>query len=93
MHNESSTHKDDCQNLLDQLSDYLDGRAAPGLCTEIETHLALCPDCRVVVDTLDNTVKLYRALPESDPPEGAAERLFHVLNIGAPDDRADIGRA
>lgn len=81
MHNDSSARNHDCRPLLSQLSDYVDGQAAPALCAEIERHLTICPDCRVVVDTLDNTIKLYHALPESTPPEGATARLFSVLNI------------
>lgn len=84
MHNDRAADKHDCRPLLDQLSDYVDGLAAPALCAEIEAHLAACPNCRVVVDTLDNTVKLYHALPESTPPEDATARLFSVLNIDIP---------
>lgn len=74
----------DCLPLLAQLSNYIDGQAAPALCAEIEAHLAACPDCRIVVDTLDNTVKLYQALPESAPSEGTADRLFRVLRYRHP---------
>ena len=84
MPDQATTHIHDCRPLLEQLSDYVDGQAAPALCAEIEAHLATCPDCRVVVDTLDNTVKLYRALPKFDPPEGATARLFSVLNLDIP---------
>lgn len=84
MHSDPVTDKHDCRPLLDQLSDYVDGEAAPALCAEIERHLAGCPDCQVVVDTLDNTVKLYHALPDSTPPEDARTRLFSVLNINTP---------
>ncbi len=40
-----------CNQLLADLSAYLDGEMSAELCTEIEHHLTGCEDCRVVVDT------------------------------------------
>lgn len=51
-----------CQALCAQLSGYLDGEVAAEVCAAIDAHLATCPDCRVVVNTLDRTVRLYRSL-------------------------------
>ena len=50
-----------CQELLGQVSDYVDGELEDALCAEIEAHLADCPDCRVMVDTLRRTISLYHA--------------------------------
>ena len=72
---------DDCEHLLDQLSDYLDGDAAAAVCAEIERHLAGCADCRAVVDTLRKTVYLYQALPQPELPVGARERLLAALSL------------
>ncbi len=50
-----------CHDLLDYLSEYVDGELEnQALCEEIESHLADCEDCKVVVDTLEKTVYLYR---------------------------------
>ena len=72
---------DECEHLLDQLSDYIDGDAAAAVCAEIERHLAGCADCRAVVDTLRKTVYLYQALPQPELPAGARERLLAALSL------------
>lgn len=72
---------ENCHDLLDGLSDYLDGEASAELCAEIQRHMAGCDKCRVVVDTLGKTVKLYRRLPRPDMTEAARERLYKVLDL------------
>jgi anti-sigma factor (TIGR02949 family) len=70
-----------CRDLLDGLSDYLDGDAPTELCAEIERHLAECNKCRVVVDTLRKTVTLYHQLPQPEMPESVRERLYKRLDL------------
>jgi len=70
-----------CSHLLDSLSDYLDGAASAELCAEIESHLAGCTDCRVVVDTLRKTVALYHELPQPELPSEARLRLYKSLDL------------
>lgn len=70
-----------CRDLLDGLSDYLEGEASGELCAEIERHLAGCQKCRVVVDTLRKTVTLYRQLPQPVMPAPARERLYKRLDL------------
>ena len=70
-----------CRDLLDGLSDYLDGEASAALCAEIERHVAGCDRCRIVVDTLRKTVTLYHQLPQPLMPESARERLYKRLDL------------
>ncbi len=70
-----------CQELKAQLSDYIDGELDPGVCAEIERHLAGCDNCRIVVDTLRKTILLYRDYGAPPMPAGAHERLIHVLGL------------
>lgn len=70
-----------CHELLDALSDYLDGDASAELCRAIQDHLRDCEKCRIVVDTLHMTVKLYRGLPGPDLGRRARERLYKVLDL------------
>jgi predicted anti-sigma-YlaC factor YlaD len=51
----------DCQDVLDQLADYLDPDAREDLSRAIEQHLSNCRDCRVEVDTIRKTVILYHS--------------------------------
>jgi len=50
-----------CEELLQQLSDYVDGTADPCMCRELEKHLAGCEPCEVVVDTLRKTITVYKS--------------------------------
>jgi anti-sigma factor RsiW len=70
-----------CQDLLSQLSDFIDGDAAATTCIEIERHLADCEDCRAVVDTLRKTVELYHQLPQPELSQSARERLYLALDL------------
>ncbi len=71
-----------CQDLLESLSEYLDGMLGTELCLEIERHMSGCEDCRIVVDTLRKTLYLYQQENESVeiPPE-VRQRLYHLLDL------------
>jgi predicted anti-sigma-YlaC factor YlaD len=57
----NGAHAVNCQELLEQLGDYLDEEARQDLCREIEEHLERCHDCRLVVDQTRKTIVLYQA--------------------------------
>lgn len=71
-----------CTDMVDTLSEYIDGELSPELCKSLEKHLADCKDCRVVVDTLKKTIELYKmeSDKESIPPQ-VKERLYAKLNL------------
>lgn len=70
-----------CQEILEQISDYVDGELEVALCAELEAHLAHCYNCRVLVDTLRKTITLYHTQTPSQLPSGVEERLYKVLQI------------
>jgi anti-sigma factor (TIGR02949 family) len=73
---------EDCRQLLNSLSDYIDGDLQQELCDEIELHMKDCDNCRIVVDTLNKTVSLYQS--SSEPaivPDDVRQRLFHRLDL------------
>jgi anti-sigma factor RsiW len=75
-------HREHCRELMEFLSDYVDGTLEAQLCAEIERHMSGCENCTVVVDTLKKTVYLYQAT--SSNPEMPAEirqRLYHRLEL------------
>ena len=81
----SSEHRHTrCQELLGQLSDYVDGELEASLCAELEAHLAGCPNCRVMVDTLHKTITLYQTQSSPQLPDEVQDRLLRVLNLGGP---------
>ena len=70
-----------CRELLDQLSEYIDGELEASLCTELEAHLAHCANCRVMVDTLRKTITLYHAQAPAELPSEVEDRLYKVLRL------------
>lgn len=70
-----------CRGLKGQLSAYLDGELQSALCAEIEQHLRGCENCRVVVDTLNKTITLYRNYGQEQVPPETHARLTHVLRL------------
>lgn len=86
-----------CRDFFNQLSDYIDGELAVSLCSELEHHLADCPNCRVVVDTTRKTVSLYRRFGQAELPARVSERLWQVIEqtgflSATPPDSADSFR-
>ncbi len=73
--------KSTCEELKAQLSDYVEGALNPGLCAELERHLADCDNCRIVVNTLGKTILLYRNYGVAAMPDGARERLIKTLRL------------
>jgi anti-sigma factor RsiW len=71
----------DCQGVLDHLPAYLEGEAPAELSAAIEQHLATCPNCHVVVDSLRRTIRHYHALPGPDLSPAARERLYQALDL------------
>jgi predicted anti-sigma-YlaC factor YlaD len=69
----------DCNDVLDQLGDYLDEDARAELCRAIEDHLKLCRDCRVYVDTVKKTIVLYQADSATEIPVAVNTRLQEAL--------------
>lgn len=75
-------HDKTCRQLLESLSEYIDGSLDESLCAEIDRHIANCEDCRIVVDTLRKTIYLYHVT--TDPPQvpsDVRDRLYHRLNL------------
>ena len=75
-------HKLECQDLLGNLSDFIDGELDDVVCQELQRHMAGCENCRVVFDTTTRTIYLYQSSAnEIELPAGARERLFDTLNL------------
>jgi len=78
-----------CQALIGQLNDYLDGELPADLCADLERHLADCPDCQVVLNSLNQTVHIIHTLEVAPPalPADLEARLIARLGLpqGLPD--------
>lgn len=75
-----SGHSKKFQTMIcEQLGEDIDEE----ICAEIAEHMAKCPDCRMQIDSIKQTVHLYRQ--EFDQtmalPGDVEERLFKVLSL------------
>jgi len=70
----------DCNEVLEQLSDYLDEDARAELCKAIDEHLHMCRDCRYYVDTVRKTVVLYQADRRIEVPMKVTALLHAALS-------------
>lgn len=68
-----------CEEVLEQLGEYLDEDARAELCEAIEQHLERCHDCQVEVDTIKKTILLYHADRVVPIPTGVSERVVTAL--------------
>jgi len=68
-----------CKELLEVLSDFVDGELEESLCADIEEHLEGCEPCRVVVDTTKKTITLFKENLPYEIPLEVQDRLQRVL--------------
>lgn len=70
----------ECEELLKQISAYLDDEVALKLVKEIEKHLQECGNCTAVFNTLKQTIELYKK-SNVEVPSTAHRNLYKTLNL------------
>lgn len=70
-----------CRELVAQFSEYIDGDLEAALCAQLEAHLAECPNCRVMFDTVRKTITLYQSHGTPELPSDVQRRLYRVLKL------------
>ncbi len=68
-----------CHELLRMLNEYVDGDIDPGVCRELEKHLAACNPCKVVIDNIRKTISLYKNDKVYELPADFRKRLHKAL--------------
>jgi predicted anti-sigma-YlaC factor YlaD len=52
-----------CQQVVELVTDYLEGRLDAERCLDVEAHLKLCPPCRVYIDQMRQTIGMLGHVP------------------------------
>lgn len=65
-----------CEQLVELLSDYIDGTLDEQQRAEAEVHLAECHNCHIVLDTTQKTILLYRAGSVEKIPFGHRKQIL-----------------
>jgi len=68
-----------CDELLKYLSDYIDNELDEELTAEAQAHLGTCRNCRVVLDTTQQVIFLFRRQGARRIPAERRQRLFSQL--------------
>ena len=68
-----------CQEVVRQLSEYLDGELEADLIQSLEQHLSQCHDCRIIVDTTRKTIEIFCNSESLPLPAPVHERLMKAL--------------
>ena len=69
----------ECDEVLDQLSEYIDEETRAELCDAIREHLVRCQDCQVKVDTVRKTIVLYQKNSSVEIPVRVTTKLSAAL--------------
>lgn len=68
-----------CKDFLHELSDYLDGTVDAELRTKLQSHVTECPNCWVIFDTSNKTIKVYKGMEPQSIPTEVHDRLMVAL--------------
>jgi anti-sigma factor RsiW len=68
-----------CKEFLAELSDFLDEKTESEVRTKLERHLAECPNCWVVCDTIRKTIQVYKGMSSCAIPEDVHSRLMAAV--------------
>lgn len=68
-----------CEDLLQYLSDYIDNDLDQELTEVAKHHLASCQNCRVLLDSTQQTIFLFREQGKRTIPAKPRQRLFDQL--------------
>ena len=68
-----------CEGVVRQVSNYIDGDLEVSVVQEIELHLNSCRDCTILVQQTKLTVTLYRDSDLADYPKEVKIRLHETV--------------
>lgn len=68
-----------CKQFLQELNDYLDETLDPQTRAELQRHVNECPNCWVVCDTTQKTLKVFRGMDPKPIPQDIHNRLWTAL--------------
>jgi len=69
-----------CKELVELVTDYLEGALSPEEKADFETHLSLCTGCRNYLAQMRQTIQTLGRLTEESIPEDAKLELLAVFH-------------
>jgi anti-sigma factor RsiW len=68
-----------CKEFLQELTDYMDSTVDAELRRKLEVHISECPNCFVILDTTQKTIKVYKGVEPQAIPEDVQIRLMKAV--------------
>ena len=68
-----------CKQFLQELTDYLDDTIDPQTRSELTRHVNECPNCWVVCDTTQKTLRVFKGMEAKAVPPDIEKRLMSAL--------------
>ncbi len=68
-----------CKQFLQELTDFLDDTLDPKLRAELQKHVNECPNCWVVCDTTEKTLKVFKGMEAQAVPHHLQAKLMEAL--------------
>ncbi len=68
-----------CQELVELVTDYLDGALPPAERARFEQHLARCADCSTSLEQMRQTIRTLGRLTEESIPARTKEELLRAF--------------
>lgn len=68
-----------CKDFLSELSEYLDESLDSELRSNLQKHVNECPNCWVILDTTQRTIKVYKRGEPQSIPQDIHNRLMMAV--------------
>jgi anti-sigma factor RsiW len=68
-----------CQEIVELVTDYLEGALDPDMTTEVEAHLQLCDGCDTYVEQMRDTIRALGKVPVATLSEEAQAELVRAF--------------
>ncbi len=68
-----------CQQLVEIVTDYFEGKLSPSERERFEAHLAVCPGCRTYVEQMQQTIRAAGKLSEESISEEVQQALLRAF--------------
>ena len=72
-------HELSCADVVELLTDYVEGALQRAVADRVTVHLSRCEDCTVYLDQMSRTVAAMRDTELSGLPEGACAELVDAF--------------
>ena len=68
-----------CREMVELMTDYLEGALSPSERARFDEHIAGCNGCRAYLEQMRSTVRAVRRLAEEDIPEPLQRELLKAF--------------